>query len=245
VSDSFPNVDDHLVPGETRDEMLRGELIQSMPALPPHADRHCELDYLIRAHIKPKYISSSDMLTRVSEGSDFATDTSVRLAGINPDTNTRHLEELAFEVVSTQTMREMIMRAEDLTARGVRRLLAIFVRRNQVCEWSPSKHEFVPFSSDDYLDDPTLARPIQISALLDSALADNAVVDALDAKGVPRMQEIRQHEREQGLILAIETLCQTLGVDLTPERRGELEPLDAAALRQLLAHIGSARDWPA
>jgi hypothetical protein len=156
------------------------QFVIAVPALPPHADRHCELDYVIRAHVAPGYISSSDMLTRAGPGSEFATDTSVRKAGLDPGTGTRYLEELAFEVVSTQSKRDVTIRAEDLTARGVRRLLAIFVKQAEVREWSPSKNDWVTLPLDGKLEDPTLARPVELKALLDAAAADDAVVDALD-----------------------------------------------------------------
>src|SRR5689334_18211545 len=75
---AHPSLDDHLVEPETREEMVRGQRVIAMPARPPHADRHCELDYVIRAHVAPGYIPSSDMLTRAGPESEFATDTSVR-----------------------------------------------------------------------------------------------------------------------------------------------------------------------
>jgi hypothetical protein len=258
-----PKLDEHLVEGETREEMLRGERIYAAPAREPHAERHFELDYVIRAHVKDGYIGASDMLTRAGPGSEFATDTAVRKRGIDPETGTRYLEELAFEVVSTQSMREMIMRAEDLSNRGVRRLLAIFVgvARNEVCEWSVSEHRFVTLSLDDSLVDPTLARPIPIRALLDATLADDAVVDALYVKGNRRLRAImtREHERgleqgrknkgiEQGMIKGlvegIESICLILGVELSPGRRAHLHELDTAGLERLLTQLENERRWP-
>jgi hypothetical protein len=247
-----PKLDEHLVEGETREEMLRGERIYAAPALEPHAERHFELDYVIRAHVKDGYIGASDMLTRAGPGSDFATDTAVRKRGIDPETDTRYLEELAFEVVSTQTLREMIMRAEDLSTRGVRRLLAIFVKRNEVCEWSVAEHRFVTLSMDDSLVDPTLARPIPIRALLDAALADDAVVDALDIKGNRRLRAIKTREHQQGmsegmskgLVEGIESICRILGIELSPERRADLHELDTAGLERLLSQLETERRWP-
>lgn len=259
-----PRLDEHLVEGETREEILRGERIYAAPAREPHAERHFELDYVIRAHVKDEYIGASDMLTRAGPGSEFATDTAVRKRGIDPETNTRYLEELAFEVVSTQSMREMIMRAEDLSTRGVRRLLAIFVgvgvARNEVCEWSVAEHRFVTLSLDDSLIDPTLARPIPIRALLDAALADDAVVDALDSKGNRRLRALmtREHERgleqgmtngleqgmNKGLMEGIESICRILGVELSSERRAGLHELDTAGLERLLTQLETERRWP-
>ncbi len=249
---SQPRLDEHLVQGETREEMLRGERIYAAPAREPHAERHFELDYVIRAHVQDGYIGASDMLTRAGPGSEFATDTAVRKRGIDPETGTRYLEELAFEVVSTQTMREMTMRAEDLSNRGVRRLLAIVVARNEVCEWSVAEHRFVTLSLDDNLVDPTLARPIPIRALLDAALADDAVVDALDIKGNRRLRALmtREHERgleqgiNEGLVEGIESICRILGVELSPERRAGLHQLDTAGLERLLTQLETERRWP-
>lgn len=259
-----PRLDQHLVEGETREEMLRGERIYASPAREPHAERHFELDYVIRAHVQDGYIGASDMLTRAGPGSEFATDTAVRKRGIDPQTGTRYLEELAFEVVSTQSMREMILRAEDLSTRGVRRLLAIFVGRNEVCEWSVAEHRFVTLSLDSNLVDPTLARPIPIRALLDAALADDAVVDALDSKGNRRLRAIktREHDRgherghergrnegleqgrNEGLVEGIESICRILDIELSPERRADLHQLDTAGLARLLSQLETERRWP-
>lgn len=251
-----PSVEDRLVQPEMREEMVRGQLVIALPAHPPHADRHCELNYVIRAHVADGYISSSDMLTRVDLRSDFATDTSVRKRGIDPETQARYLEELAFEVVSEQSLRDITIRAEDLTARGVRRLLAIFVKRGEVSEWSPSERRWVTLPIDGKLEDPTLARPVEIRALFDPAAADDAVVDALDAKGNRRLREIRSiaFERgrqqgfeqgiEQGRIEAIEAVCRLLGISIGPEQRAHLQALDAAGLQQLLVKIESERRWP-
>jgi hypothetical protein len=100
---SFPKVDDHLVqPEVTRDEMIGGRRVVAMPAKEPHADQHSDLDYVLRAHAAPGYRSSSDLLTRHDVDSDFASDACLRKEGIDPETGTRYLEEIAFEVVSEQ-----------------------------------------------------------------------------------------------------------------------------------------------
>src|SRR5438552_272713 len=70
----FPPVDERLVQPETREEMVRGERIFAQPALEPHGDQHFGLDYVLGAHVRPGYVGSTDLLTRVSHGSDFATD---------------------------------------------------------------------------------------------------------------------------------------------------------------------------
>ena len=103
----FPSLDEHIVKPETRDEMLRGHRVITMPALAPHADRQCEIDYVVRGNVRTGYVSSSDLLTRPTTGSEFATDTCVRKEGEDPSTGTRYLEEVAFEVVNEQSHRSI------------------------------------------------------------------------------------------------------------------------------------------
>jgi hypothetical protein len=247
---AMPGVDDHLVAPETsRDEIVRGRRVVAMPALPPHADRHCEVDYVIRAHTAEGYVTSSDLLTRVGPNSNFATDTSVRRAGIDPATGERYLEELAFEVVSEQSNRDIRERAEELAARGVRRLIAIFVKRGEVREWSREQSDWVTLPLDGVLDDPTLARPVVIRGLLDAGVADDEVVDALDAKGNPRLARLKARAAEQGLERgrkegAIEMACQLLDIPFGTSERAQLESLDLAALDALLVRLQTERRWP-
>ena len=193
-----PYVDERLVRPETREQMVRGHLIHAAPAKAEHADQHTRLDYIIRGNLTTGYIASTDLLTRAGPHSDFATDTCIRRAGIDPRSGSRYLEELAFEIVNEQSRRFMIDRAEDLTACGVRRLLVIFVKKGQVCEWSPTEHRFVPLDLDSMLEDPTLSQPIRIRALLDAAEADDSVAGALIAKDNPLIAKVRAKDRAEG-----------------------------------------------
>jgi hypothetical protein len=199
----FPGVDDHIVRPETREEMVRGELIYAAPAHPEHADCHATLDRVTGTHVAPGYIVSSDLLTRFGPKSNFATDVCVRKEGIDPETGNRHLEELAFEIVNEQSLRHITIRAEDIIGRGVRRLIVIFVKKGTVTEWSPAEHRFVPLPLDGALEDSTLAQPIPIRAMLDAAAARQAVAAAVWAQDDPwileRKQELSQQGLEQGL----------------------------------------------
>jgi hypothetical protein len=195
-----PPLDEHLVqPETTRDQLVRGRKVVAMPSLPPHGDRHFKIDYDIGAHVKEGYVGSTDLLTRSAETSDFATDTCVRKEGIDPRTGQRYLEELAFEIVNEQSMRDITEQAEDLTARGVRRLIAIFVDKGEVCEWCPSTGDWNTLDPEGTFADPTLVRPLRIRELLHPAEADNAVVCALSAKGNPVLQELLGGELRAGL----------------------------------------------
>jgi hypothetical protein len=194
----FPSLDERLVTPETREEIVRGRKIIAQPALDPHADRHFELDYILRGHVHPDYIGSTDLLTRADRGSDFATDTCVRRAGKDPVTGARYLEELAFEVVNEQPLSLVTEKAEDLIARGVRRVFAIFVKSREVDECNPKKRTFVRLDLSKSITDRCLVRPILVKALLDAAEADNSVARALDEKKNPVILAIRAESKIAG-----------------------------------------------
>jgi hypothetical protein len=125
----------------------------------------------------------------------------VRKEGIDPSSGRRYLEELAFEIVNEQSLRHITVRAEDIIGRGVRRLIVIFVKKGTVTEWSPAEHRFVPLPLDGVLEDPTLAQPIPIRAMLDAAAAKRAVAAAVWAQDpwlLERKQELSQQSLEQG-----------------------------------------------
>ena len=188
---AFPRVDDHLVqPEVSREEIIRGRKIITMGANPEHADAHSQLDFLIAPHVCEGCATGSDLLTRVNQGSNFATDVSVRKKGIDPQTGARYLEELSFEVVNEQAKSTAIEKAEDLIRRGVRRVFAIFVKAGYVGEWSPAKHEFIRLRAQDMIDDRLLIRPIAVRALLDAGIAECEVARALLQKGNPEIKRI-------------------------------------------------------
>jgi hypothetical protein len=230
----FPPVDQHLVvPEHTRDEMLRGRKVVALPALAPHADAHADASFLLRPHVREGYRAALELLTRASGRSDFATDVSVRRDGINPATGERYLEELSFEIVNEQSMRDVSIKAEDLTERGVRRVFAIFVKSSEVCEWSRDKREFVRLDIDTSLEDPCFIRPIAIRALLDAAFAEREAARALERKGNPEILAMKQRERDEG---RREMLFEVLR-----ERFGELP--DAIEAKLLAAEGATLSKW--
>jgi hypothetical protein len=169
-----------------------------MPALEPHADQHFRLDYVIGAHVVPGYVGSVDLLTRPAGSSNFATDTCIRREGVDPRTNGRYLEEVSFEVVHEQSTKDITERAEDLTARGVRRVFAIFVKKREVREWSRSEGAWKTLGSDAAIRDACLCRPLPVRELLDAAAADDAAARALVEKDNPVIVEVRRKERAEG-----------------------------------------------
>jgi hypothetical protein len=181
----LPDVDDHLVqPEVTRDEIIGGRRVVLSPAKEPHATQHFQLDYLLGAHLAPGFTAATDLLTRHDVESDFATDTCVYKEGADPATGGRHLEEIAFEVVSEQNERYVTEKALRMHRRGVRRIFAVWVKGpRRVCEWFPESQSWRPLDTGSRIEDPCLVAPLAVAALLDAAAADNAVVEALVSKG--------------------------------------------------------------
>lgn len=247
-----PYVDTRLVRPETREEMIDGQLIEAAPANPEHGDEHTLLDRVLGTHAALDRTPSTDLLTHADEGSDFATDLSIRLSGIDPRTGSRYLEELAFEVVNEQSMPYMIARARKLGACGVRRIFAVFVKKHEVGEWSPELNQFVPLPLDGTIEDRSLVCPVPVRALFDPAAADEALVNALEAKKTAGLAHKLAKSRAEGhaegraeaFAAAIEAMCDLLGIPLGPRELESLESMDADARAALLAHLKAERRWP-
>ena len=185
----LPGLDDRLVEAEvTRDEIVGGRRVIAFPAEEPHASQHLVLDYVVQAHLAPGYVGATDLLTRHDVDSDFASDTCVRKAGTDPETGSRYLEEIAFEVVSEQGERNVTEKAVRMHRRGVRRIFTIMVKgKRRVREWAPEGVTWRLLPADAQIEDRCLVKPLRVAALLDAAAADNAVVEALAAKGNPEI----------------------------------------------------------
>jgi len=232
---SFPLVDDHLVEPElTRDEILNGRRVVAEPAEAPHADKQVDLDTLLRIHAAPGFVASADLITRFAEKSDFASDTCVRREGIDPATGRRYLEEIAFEVISTQTEQKALEKAEVMHRRGVRRIFGIWVKgRRKVCEWSAESGSWRLLEEGSRIEDVCLATPLPAKALLDAALVRRAVVQALESQGEPAIQELKAAVKAESILKVLEGR----GIAVSSVQRGEilgctdLERLDRWLLR--------------
>ena len=267
--------DSAVEPG-SRNELIDGQLVEAMPAHAPHGDRHSELDYVLRAHAAPGYQTSSDMLTRTSLPWEIAADASIRKAlaadstdstpaaghngsgaPVDPEPVRRHLEEMVFEIKSTQSERDLTARARQFADRGVRRVFGIWVsgdidgkqvENGPVKEWSRDEERWIEFAEDDVIDDPCLARPMAIRALLDAAAADDAVVEALAAKNNPALERHKRESYESGkrdgLRQHLHDLCDAYDIELTAEHRARIDELDIAGLQALRRHIKTHRRLP-
>ena len=202
--------DDHLVEPESRQEVIDGRIIEVSPARPGHGDTHCRLDTAIHSGVAQGYVASSDLLTRRDRENDFATDTCVRKAGIDPDSGYRYLEELSFEVFHTQSRSKACKRARYVIASGVRRIFGLFVdpvspaheASSQVAitveEWSPDNDQWVVLDSGDYIDDPCLACPLPVASLMEATALDDAVVRMYIAKRNPVIEKLKTMSRTKG-----------------------------------------------
>ena len=132
----LPAVDERLAAPETRFEVIDGKAVTVAPADEPHAERHGALAALVRAHRADGYAVAVDMLTRTSFTDDIAPDVSLYRAARDPTTGGRRLEEMAFEIASTESIGRVAGKAAKLAARGVRRIFAIDVERARVLEWA-------------------------------------------------------------------------------------------------------------
>jgi hypothetical protein len=196
----FPGVDDRLVePEVTRDEIIGGVRVVASPAQPPQATQHNRLNYLLRAHVVSGYTVAANLLTRYDEESDFASHTCLFKDGVDPVTGGRYLEEIAFVVVSEQNERYVTEKALRMHGRGVRRIFTVWVERGQrLCEWSPESQSWCPLEADAQLEDPCLVTPLPVAALFDAEAADNAVVEALVAKGNPVLRKLEAEAAARG-----------------------------------------------
>lgn len=239
----FPRVDDHLVEPEiTRDEIIGGRRMVASPAQPPHATKQADLDFVVRAHVAPGYRTAADLLTRHDQSSDFATDVCIYKDGVDPETGARYLEEVAFEIVSEQNQRVVTEKAVRMHRRGVRRIFSVWVKGEQrVCAWAPESNGWLPLDRTSSIEDPCFVRPLSVAALLDAAAADNAVIEALSAKGNLALQEREAAARAEGKADAILMVLEARGVAVSPSQRQEiLECSDSERLDQWLRRAAFA-----
>lgn len=242
--EDFPPIDEHITPVESFPdvEIVQGERIIAMGADAPHADPHSRLDYVLSAHVAPGYVASSDLKSRFALKSNFAPDASIRKEGTDPRTQRRYLEDLAFEVVSTQRLTGkggVTPKAEDMLRRGVRRVFGIFVKEGEVKEWRGAWQ-----TVRGKIEDPCLHTEVPVAALLDAAAADDAVAQALIVKNVPAVRKREEQVRAEETRQAVHELCEVLGIPVTVARHQQVAAMDLAELQALRQHIRQHRCWP-
>lgn len=253
----LPAIDERLVAPGSRAEILEGRLVMSPPgADPPHAMRHLTLAYLLGAHVAPGYAAAIDMLTRTDETSDFAPDASVFPAGIDPETGGRRLDVLAFEIVSKQRLSLTKRKARKLVARGVERVFALVLTKNRALEWDRRTDAFRPIHLDEEIVHPSLAAPLPVGAMLDTARVDEAVLAALEARRPDLVARIEARGEARGEVRgelrgearaearAVRRVCRVLDIPIDDARSAWIDAASLEELRAISTELERARRWP-
>jgi hypothetical protein len=246
----LPAVDDPLLADETPYEMYDGRLSRVASANPPHAIRHTEVAFVLRANTAPGYISALDLKTRVDRRSEVAPDASIYREGEDPRTAGRWLEELVVEVTGRQAFIVVTRKARKLAKRGVRRILCVRVKRAEVMEWDHAAGAWgPPLGADATVSDVCLIRPIAVAALLDAAVANNEAALGLLKKKPPAIVEALQNARNggiaegiaQGIAQAVLMVLDARAVAVSERARAAILACgDVEVLRQWMAGAATA-----
>jgi len=247
-----------LVAPESRYEIDDGRLVYVAPADEPHGNRHALTAAVVALHLRADYDVAVDMLTRTSETSDIAPDVSVYPRARDPGTGGRKLEELAFEIASTQSLADAGRKAHKLVERGVRRVFATDVARQRAFEWSSDLGSWAMLAPDAAIEDPVLAVPLPVAALVEAVSADDVAARALLAKRNPVIVgavkdgeargEVRGEARGEARARAsaVLTVLEARGIAVGADERARVEAArDLDQLQQWLtraATCASARE---
>lgn len=246
----LPAVDARLVAPENRYEIVRGVVTYVPPADENHGVRHSKISALVEAHVKRTYEVASDMLTRTSEMNDMAPDVSVFPRARDAKTGGRKLEEVIFEVLSTERLKHAGGKAAEYVGRGVREVFAVDVKRQRALRWSSETRGWQLLANEGVIEDRVFATPLPIAALLDAAKVDDAVAAALLAKKTPVLEKVKSdaHEegREEGAIEQARTFVlvalEARGLALDEAQRGLVEQCrDRALLARWLRRAVAAQ----
>lgn len=193
-----PSVDDRLIAPGTRYEIHDGKLVHVPAADRPRGRQLLQLCVMIDAHTGAEFEAAFRLLTRTSEIDDIAADVSVYPVAPDPDTGGRRIEQLAFQVVSTDSLEMVTARAAKLTGRGVRRIFAIDSEQPRALEWSAAASIWRELDPAGHIEDPALEVPLPIAALIGKGKTDDAVARALLAKRNPVVEAMRTEARAEG-----------------------------------------------
>lgn len=241
-----PAVDERLIMPDTRYEVIDGEVVYVSPALEPHGTHHSKLQALVEAYAADGYSVACDMLTRTSDKGDMAPDASIYPSARDPKTGGRQLEELAFEVVSTETLAHAGREARSLIERGVRRVFAIDVERRRGLEWSQATSGWEILGLDAEIEDKALVLPLPVHDLVAAGKADDAVARALLAKGnavlTAALDATRSEGRAEGKAEAVLAVLASRGIAVSAdERRAILSAGQPDAMLAKVATCASAQ----
>ena len=238
-----PEIDERLVMPESGYEILDGEVVAVSPAHEPHGFAHARLCAVLAAYAAPGFRVAADMLTRTSALDDLAPDASVYPAARDPSTGGRQLEQLAFEVVSTETISHAGRKAEKLVARGVRRVFAIDVERRRALEWSQATAAWEILAGDAAIDDPALSLDLPIAELVAAADSDDSVARALLSKRNAVIGAALDEAAAREKALAVLAVLDARGIAISADRRRIIAATrDPEVLARMLAAAATCAD---
>jgi hypothetical protein len=239
----LPAVDERLVVADCGFEIVEGKVVAVSPAYEPHARRHAKLAALLEACVADGYTVAVDMLTRAGPREDFAPDASIFASARDPATGGRQLEEVAFEIVSTETLAHAGAKAASLLRRGVRRVFAIDVERERGLHWSSATSGWEILGPDAVIDDPVFAAVVHVHELVSTASADDAMARALLAKRNPVIEATRAEARTEATAAAIIAVLFARGLAPTAAQQSRILSLrDPAELARCLASAATCSD---
>jgi hypothetical protein len=195
----LPAIDERLVVPESHTEMVGGVVYRTMGANPPHATQHARVARLFEDCLAAGYEVAVDMLTRASKKTDAAPDVSVFPEGPDPVTGARQLEEIAFEVLDTESLDHVTRKTRQLARRGVRRLFYLRVADRSVHEWQHASSEWLPLDAESEIRDRCFVVPIPVRAFVRRVLAHDTVARALVATGNPVIITAVNAARDEGV----------------------------------------------
>jgi Uma2 family endonuclease len=220
--EDLPAIDERLALPEAGYEIIDGVVTFVPPADPPHAERHQAISVLIGTHVHRDFKVAIDMLTRTSKIDDIAPDVSVFPRAPDSKTGGRQLEQLAFEIVSTESMSHATKKAAKLAGRGVRRVFAIDINRGRIVEWSRETETWKVLELRGEIEDPTLAVPLSVEALLQAADTDDDVARALIAKHNSVLEAAADRARAETLARAVIEVLSARGITVSDEERDRI-----------------------
>ncbi len=235
-------MDERLVMPETRFEVIDGKVEFVPPSDEPHGSRHSKISALLEAYAAAGYDVASDMLTRTSTKGDMAPDASVFPSARDPHTGGRQLEELAFEVLSTERLGHAAKKARALAERGVRKIFAIDVERKSALVWSATTNTWQILPRGSAIEDAALALPLPVRALVEAGSSDDAVAQALIAKKNPviatALDRAERKGKTKGRIESLLAVLAARGLKVRKKHEKRIRSTDDEAV--LAAWLGRA-----
>ncbi len=174
-----PAIDENVLGEGCGYEIVEGQVYRLEPAEEDHGTEHFDLPGLLKHCLAPAYKGAVDMLSRPSVGSNFAPDVSIVARDRDPATGGRHLEEVVFEVLDTESLAHVTEKTRRMITRGVRRAFLVDVNDRSVREWSRQDDDWVTLGDDAVITDHCLSVPLPARALVDEILNENTVARSL------------------------------------------------------------------